>query len=261
MRRELAFLLALWKANLSSAVEYRAAFFSQVVGMMLNNAVYFLFWVLFFDRFKAVRGWGLNDMFLLFGIAAAGLGLAVFLFGNVLTLSDLIAGGRMDYYLSLPRPALLHALAGRGIVSGLGDVLYGVISVSLAGNWGLDTAGRFVLGTLFSATIFLAFHVLVQSLAFWMGNVSGLAAQATNALLTFSIYPITLFDGTAKLLLFTLIPAAFIGAVPAAFVRAFSWATLLELAAAALGFVSLAGFVFHRGLRRYESGSAIQVEV
>ncbi len=78
---------------------------------------------------------------------------------------------------------------------------------------------------------------------------------------TFSLYPITLFDGTAKLLLFTLIPAAFIGAVPAAFVRAFSWSTLLQLMAASLAFMSLAGVVFHRGLRRYESGSAIQVEV
>jgi ABC-2 type transport system permease protein len=261
MRRELTFLLALWKANLLSAMEYRVAFVSQVVGMMLNNAVYFLFWVLFFDRFQQVRGWGLNEMLILFGVVAAGFGLGVYLFGNALTLADVIAGGRLDYYLSLPRPVLLHALASRSIVSGLGDAVYGLISFALAGHYAPDAVGRFVLGALLSATIFLSFLVLTQSLAFYLGNATQLSAQATQAIIAFSLYPITLFDGTAKLLLFTVLPAAFMGAVPAEFVREFTWSALAQLLAAALAFLSLALTVFHRGLRRYESGSAIQVEV
>ncbi len=261
MRRELTFLLALWKANLLAAMEYRVAFISQVVGMMLNNAVYFLFWVLFFDRFQQVRGWGLNEMLILFGVVAAGFGLGVYLFGNALTLADVISGGRLDYYLSLPRPVLLHALASRSIVSGLGDAAYGLISFALAGHYTPDAVGRFALGALLSATIFLSFLVLTQSLAFYLGNATQLSAQATQAIIAFSLYPITLFDGTAKLLLFTVLPAAFMGAVPAEFVREFTWSTLAQLLTAALAFLSLALTVFHRGLRRYESGSAIQVEV
>ena len=74
IRREFIFLLALWKANLLAAMEYRVAFLSQVVGMILNNALYFIFWVLFFDRFQEVRGWGLDEMLLLFGLVATGLG-------------------------------------------------------------------------------------------------------------------------------------------------------------------------------------------
>lgn len=54
----LKFLFAVWKANLQSAMEYRASFLSQMIGMMVNNAIYFLIWVIFFDRFKEVRGWG-----------------------------------------------------------------------------------------------------------------------------------------------------------------------------------------------------------
>ncbi|MCL4835806.1 MAG: ABC-2 family transporter protein, partial [Caldilineaceae bacterium] len=68
MRKTLSFLLSLWKTNLLSAMEYRAAFLLQVGGMMLNNAVHFLFWVIFFDRFKEVNGWGLMDMLLLYGL-------------------------------------------------------------------------------------------------------------------------------------------------------------------------------------------------
>ena len=58
MKRELTFLLAPWKAKLLATMEDRVSFISQVVGMMLNNAVYFVFWVIFFDRFKQIRGNG-----------------------------------------------------------------------------------------------------------------------------------------------------------------------------------------------------------
>jgi ABC-2 type transport system permease protein len=88
-----------------------------------------------------------------------------------------------------------------------------------------------------------------------------IAMQASNAMITFALYPLTLFDGTAKLILFTVLPAAFIGSVPAEFVRAFSWEQLGLMSAAAAGLLALAIFVFYRGLRRYESGSAIQVQV
>ena len=48
--RELRFLIALWKASLLSAMEYRVAFISQVVGMALNDAVYFIFWIIWISR-------------------------------------------------------------------------------------------------------------------------------------------------------------------------------------------------------------------
>tara|TARA_B100001123_G_scaffold280134_1_gene312094 strand:- start:493 stop:744 length:252 start_codon:yes stop_codon:yes gene_type:complete len=82
-----------------------------------------------------------------------------------------------------------------------------------------------------------------------------------NAVIIFALYPLHLFDGTAKLLLFTVIPAAFVGAVPAEFVTEFTWRNFLMLLGATLGFCFLAYAALHLGLRRYESGSGIQVEV
>lgn len=261
MRRELTFLIALWKANLLAAMEYRVTFLTQVIGMMLNNAVYFVFWVIFFDRFKEVRGWGLGDMFFLFGVVAASFGLSMFLFGNISDLANVIANGRLDYYLSLPRPVLLHVLASKSVSSGLGDFSYGVLSFIIARQFAPDTILRFIVALVLASLIFMSFLVIVQSLAFWIGNAALLSQQALNAMVTFSIYPLTLFEGSTRLILFTIIPAAFIGAVPAEFIRSFSWLTLGELVAAAVILLVLALALFHRGLRRYESGSAIQVQV
>ncbi len=259
--RELQFLVSLWKTNLASAMEYRVAFISQSIGMILNDAVYFLVWIIFFDRFQNIRGWGLTDTFLVFGVSASAFGLAGLLFGNVFNLAEIIMRGRLDYYLSLPRPTLLHVLASRTVPSSAGDFLYGFISFIASGQFTLSGLGRFCLGVLLATATFIAFLVIVQSLAFWLGTGGSFTALAANAMVTFALYPITLFDGMARFLLFTIVPAAFMGAVPATFVRGFSWMLLGQMTLAAAGFLALAIFLFQMGLRRYESGSAIQVEV
>lgn len=259
--REIKFLLAVWKANLQSAMEYRAAFLTQAVGMILNNSIYFLVWVLFFDRFKDVRGWGLTDMYVTFGITASAFGLVSILFGNSFNLGDIITRGRLDYYLSLPRPVLLHTIASHSVASGMGDLTYGFISFALSGAFTWDGLARFVFAVLLSAAVFAAFLIIVGSLAFWIGSSTYLTNLALNAMITFAIYPITLFDSTTKLILFTLIPAALMGAVPAAVVRAFTWNDLLILLAGAAILLGASLLIFHTGLKKYESGSGIQVEV
>lgn len=259
--RPLKFLFAVWQANLQSLMEYRVAFLSQMIGMMLNDFMYFAIWIIFFQRFKDVNGWGVGDMYVTYGVLASAFGLVALLFGNAFTLSEIINNGRLDYYLSLPQPVLLHAIASRTIGSGMGDFTYGFLSYALSGQFSWDGLLRFILATLLAATVFVAFLVLVQSLAFWMGVISNLTNLLVNAMITFGIYPSTLFDNYAKLILFTLIPAAFMGVVPASFIRAFSWQTLAEMLAGAIIFLFLAITIFRLGLKRYESGSAIQVEI
>ena len=259
--KEIKFLSALWKNNLSAAMEYRAAFISQSIGMILNDGVYFLVWIIFFDRFKDIRGWQLTDMFMVFGVSAGAFGLAGMLFGNAFNLGDIIVNGRLDYYLSLPRPTLLHVLASRAVPSGFGDFLYGFISYFASGQFSPGGLGRFILALLLATVVFVSFLVIVQSLAFWLGTGGAVTDIAINAMVTFALYPITLFNNSAKLILFIVIPAAFMGAVPAGFVHSFSWSSLGLMSVASVGFLAMALLLFHLGLRRYESGSAIQVEV
>jgi len=259
--KELKFLLAIWKANLLSVMEYRVAFLTQVIGMMANNFIYFAIWIIFFNRFKDVRGWGINDMYITFGVLASSVGLVNLLFGNAMMLSDIIAKGRLDYYLSMPRPVLLHTITSRMAAHGMGDFTYGFVSYALSGQSTWDGFLRFILATLLAAIVFTSFLVLIQSLAFWLGMMSNFSALALNALLTFGIYPITLFDNYAKFILFTIIPAALMGAVPAEYITKFTWQSLAEMLIGAVAFLFLAVTVFNVGLKRYESGNAINIEV
>jgi len=259
--REIKFLLAVWQANLQSVMEYRVSFITQVFGMMFNNFIYFVIWMIFFDRFKEVRGWGINDMYITYGVIASAFGLVSVFFGNSFVLGDIINNGRLDYYLSLPRPVLLHAVSSRMISGGVGDLTYGFISYAASGQFTGTGFLRFILAILLAAVVFASFLILVNSLAFWAGIVSSFSNLMVNAIITFGIYPITLFDNYAKLILFTVVPAALMGAIPGEFIRAFTWQTLAQLLLGATIFLGLAITVFKLGLKRYESGSAIQIEV
>src|ERR1041384_2834938 len=88
MLKEFRFLIAVWKTNLLSNMEYRAAFLSQAIGMMLNNFLYFTIWIIFFQRFKDVRGWGIGHMYVPYGILASSFGLMNLLFGNALNFGE-----------------------------------------------------------------------------------------------------------------------------------------------------------------------------
>jgi viologen exporter family transport system permease protein len=77
--------------------------------------------------------------------------------------------------------------------------------------------------------------------------------------ITFSLYPEPLFGGVLRLVLFTLIPAAWVGYVPADLARHASASQLLLLASAAAGYLAFAAVMFQRGLRRYASGSRFAV--
>lgn len=257
----ISFVGAYTKANLQMAMEYRTSFLTQVVGMVLNDAIWVFFWWLFFDRFEVVAGWGVQEVMLLFAVLTIGFGIGAGLFGNALRLSHLIAEGHLDYYLVLPKPPLLHLLVSRTHVSAWGDVLFGFLIYGASGYVSWRTFFLLLAAGLLTATLLVSFCVIVHSMAFWLGHSEGLAGQLFEVLVAFAGYPEAIFTGVARVLLFTLIPAGFISAAPVRLVASFDIWYLLGY----LGFVTLlvivASVFFHRGVRRYESGNLVSLRL
>jgi ABC-2 type transport system permease protein len=248
--------------NLASAMEYRASFISQILGMFLNNGIYFIFWLIFFDRFGTVRGYNIGEIYLLFAIVAFSFGLAHMFAANTgANLAYLIAQGRLDYYLVFPRNLLLHVVFSRMSVSTIGDVSFGLIAYLFTGRFHPLEIALFFLTSLFAAAIMAAFAIIAGSLAFYLGNAQYASQQMTQSMVTFALYPNTLFSGLARLILYTLIPAGFVGAVPVNIIRGRDLTLLLALIGAALVMWGIATTLFYASLRRYESGSAININV
>ena len=259
LRNYIGLAAAYTRLNLNAQLEYRGAFLSQVVAMFLNDAVWVVFWALFFTRFPVLRGWNVNDVITVWAIAAAGFGLAYAIFGNGLQLASLIAQGQLDVWMLYPRALLPHMLLGRMTATAWGDALFGYVVYIGFVRPDLTHFLLFVGLSLSVALLFVGFSVLSGSLSFFMGNSAGLTEQWRFAMLTFSTYPAILFEGGVKVLLYTLIPAGFITYLPIQALRELSLVHAALALLGALGVLAAGVGVFYYGLRRYESGNLMEM--
>ena len=81
-----------------------------------------------------------------------------------------------------------------------------------------------------------------------------------GALTMFSTYPMNIFNGVVRILLFTIVPAGFISFVPLQLLQHFSWPLFCAMIGFTLLFVSIAVGMFNLGLRRYESGNLLGMQ-
>lgn len=257
IRRLLRFVWESWKLNLAGAMEFRLSFLLTAGMMVVNNVVWIIFWGLYFRRFPVINGWELQDVMMLWAVAAGGFGLMAVLFGNAMRIANLVATGQLDIYLAQPKPVLLNVLISRMSVSAIGDILFAFLIYAAFGDKSLPGLLKFALALLLATMIFIFFTVIVNSLAFWLGNTEGLSFQLFNALLTFATYPTGIFRGLGKLVLFTVIPAGFISYLPIGLLRGVDSAFLAGGIGMTALLTALGIVLFYRGLRRYSSGNML----
>ncbi|HWW85338.1 MAG TPA: ABC-2 family transporter protein [Vicinamibacterales bacterium] len=253
--RNLTFIRALVVTNLKATLALRGAFAIQVVFMMLNNFTFFVFWWVLMGRVTTLRGWHIGDIELLFGMVCVAFGLTVTLAGGVRHLGRFIDEGDLDTLLTQPKSVLVYALGVRSQPSGVGDFLSGLMFIVWSGQVTRSSWPLVLAGIIAGAIVLVASGIVFYSLAFWMGKVETVARQMWELLITFSLYPEPLFGGALRLVLFTLLPAGFVGYLPARIVRAPSMANVALLAFGTAAYLVFAVQVFERGLRRYASGS------
>ena len=247
-------LLATFRSAVAEAAANRGALLSQMAVMALNDLVWVLFWVLFFERVGEVRGWETDTILLLQAVLTTGGGIALGVLGNARRIGSMALVGELDAVLTLPVPPLAHVLASRVVPVNLGDTAFGVALFLVAGDPTPRRALVFAATSLLAGALLVAFLVLAGSSAFWMGRGEG-GDMGFHGMLMTAAYPVDAFAGVAKGVLYTVVPAAFVASVPARLVEDPDPALGLTMVAVTALFAALAWLAFTAGLRRYASGS------
>ncbi len=257
VKSNLAFLSALYRRELASALEYRFNFVVQTVGMVLNDAFWLLFWLIFFEKFGSVNGWQFKEIIMLNSVLAGSWGLTVVLFGNWKDIAKFIENGSLDYYLTLPKNVLLHLLV-KMHYSGMGDLVYGLgLSFFVVQK---SQILLFVLLFLSASLTILGFGILIGSITFYLRYFEQMARTAREVFLTFSFYPFSIYSGFTRFFLLFIIPAGFVGGIPVELLTSFSWKWFILQIAVSLFFFIFSIWFFYHGLKRYESGNVIAMK-
>jgi ABC-2 type transport system permease protein len=260
-RSHLRLFAAHFRYNLAAAMEYRGSFLLQVFGMALNNTAFIAFWSVIYTKAPRIGDYGFRDVMFIWALASSCFGFAHICFGNIRQVSRLILQGDLDTYLLQPKDVCLNLISARSVVSAWGDLGYGLILYLTV--YGIEP-GRLALflaftisGGLLMGSVILSAHTLT----FFIGDASAIARLVTEFLISFTVYPESIFRGTARGLIYSLIPAGFIVYAPLKLMQAFSWPGLGLLLAVDAGYVALSYWFFRRGLRRYESGNLIGTRI
>lgn len=246
--------------NLKTKLEYRLDFVLGIAATLLQQLVGIAFIGIVFMRITDVRGWGVYEVALIYGLAGAARGINEFLFDNVWYMSWIyVREGKFDHLLHRPVQPLFHLLADRVETHGIGSLALGltITFVSWA-NLGIPfTAGRvaFLAVILLSgAVIHFAINLTITSISFWLIDMRHLLSTIDS----FSFlgkYPITIYPRFIQTVITWILPYAFVAFFPAALIIGKAGYVGMGLASPLVAAAALAGsiWVFHRGLSVYES--------
>ena len=249
------YLAALLATNLRAGFgDPRQAIF-QAALMLVNNLIFLVTWMLYFERFPDLRGWGRADVAMLYGVSAFGFGLAIALAGGVRDLARIIADGSLDVHLGRPRHPLPSLLMSRSVPAGFGDVASAVVIWLWLAERSLADLPLLVLLSTAAGTVMLATVAMSQCVVFWWPGVLRLAEQFWEVIVMIAVFPQHVFGPAVRLVLFTVLPVAFMSQMPVEAVREGDPLKMLAVLAAALVYGALAVAVFDRGLRHYASGN------
>jgi len=248
-----------YKVNLQSAMEYRTSFLTQAGFMFINDIIWVVFWIIFFNKFPSINTWSFRDLMLMYIVITASWGLIGVFFGNFRMLAEIIRDGQLDFYLSLPKEELSHVLISKSKFDAFGDLLFSIVLAIIFLSLGQIPFA--ILLIILSATILLSFMIILGSLSFYIGSSVEIANQGQMGILSIASYPFSAYTGYVKLILLFVIPAGFVSGIPVELIKSFSWQWFLGMVIVAIVLLTIALIMFKRGVKKYESGNLINIRI
>ena len=238
----------------------KASFLTNVLFMILNDASFILQWIILYSLKDNVGGYTLNQVMILWGLAASTYGFSHFFFAKATSLSDIITNGKLDAYLVQPKNVLISAITSDVSPAALGDMAYGIIMLFASGIT-LTKFFLFILFTITGGIIVTSMAVILGSLSFWISRADMIADTGNGLMINFSTYPDGIFKGITRVLFFTIIPVGIANYMPIWIITKFNFGLTIIVLSVTFFIAFIAFFIFYKGLKRYCSSNLMIAKI
>lgn len=259
-KNQLRVILLSLKYNIMREMTNRVSFLTNVLFMILNNATFLIQWLLLFHLKSDIGGYDLNEVMVLWGLAASTYGFAHVLFQKAFGLPSLIIQGKLDSFLVQPKNVLLSVITSATNSSAIGDLVYGFLIIIIF-KFSITNFLLFTLFTFLGGFIMAAFAVITGSFSFWIVRGDLLSENLNNVIINFGTYPDSIFKNGVRLLLYTIVPVGFVVYQPLHIILNFNLGAMLGVLAFTIGICLLAFFLFYKGLKRYTSSNLMSARI
>lgn len=244
-------------------MEYKGDFVVGIIGFFLVQLSNLMFLWIVFTQIPNLAGWSIYEVVFIYGLSLIPKGIDHFFFDNLWSIGFFIVRkGDFDKYLTRPINTLFHVLVEKIQIDALGELVMGIalVCVSAPGieaEWSTFRIIAMIFMIPFVTLIFTGVKTITSSVAFWTkrsGNITFLFYTFSD----FARYPATVYNRFVQNVITYIIPFALTSYYPALYIIK-GENPLFNLGMPVLAAVVLMGigiFVWHKGIRAYESAGS-----
>jgi ABC-2 type transport system permease protein len=243
-------------------MQYKMDFIASSITYGLIMVIDYLLLSLILYRFDHVKGWGIYEIGLLYGIASVGISLYRMFAPEIHDFERYMIHGEFDSLLIRPVSPLFLLLSRNLDLNRIGGVFQGILILGVS-LWGLYRHGSLTLlliiylpiSLITAMIICLSLGLMTATVAFWIQQVKELQVFTIYAPYNAANYPINIYPAWLKALFFTVIPVAFVNYVPVIYLleKGGKWYYLILSPAVALLLFFISLSFWNIGIRHYHS--------
>ena len=168
--------------------------------------------------------------------------------------------GEMDRYFLRPVPVLFQVIAETFQPEGFGEMIVGVVMLSICGNlidvtWSFGMILMLVVAALFGAIIITSIKIICSSFAFRFKR-SGQLLQIVYGFISYTRYPLAIYPKFIKIILTFVFPFALVISLPIEVLLYNEYSPYLLcliIVLVAIFFLVISIFIWILNIRKYES--------
>jgi ABC-2 type transport system permease protein len=208
------------RAALRAQLQYRANFWTTLMGGVAYQGTQLLFLGVLLSKFDLIAGWGFPEIAFVFSMRLASHALYVVPFGSLMMTDFIVREGDFDRYLLRPVSPFLQLLTREFRLMSLGDGVLGLGALIIFGlqapvDWTAAKLVYLILAVVGGSLVETGIQTFFCGLSFLATSTFSLRIFADDSITRFSGYPLTMFGRGVFYGLCTVFPMAFISFLPA----------------------------------------------
>ena len=219
MKRYLKLYFTYVKRSIITRLEYKRDTFISILNFTISNVASILSIYFIMQSIPSLKGWSMAQLGFLYGFSMLPVALDHIFCDDLWTVAYFkVREGDMDRMFIRPVPVLFQVIAETFQLEGLGELLVGIVMLSICGgminvSWSFGSILVLIVATIFGAVIITSLKIIFASLAFKFKS-SGPLLQVVYNFINYTHYPVSIYHTAVRFLLTFIFPFALIISFP-----------------------------------------------
>lgn len=248
---------------IKSKLAYKVDTIIGIFSFLFINIISFSTIYLTISSIPSLNGWTIANVAFLYGFGLIPKSIDHIFTDNLWMLAgEGVKRGIIDRYLVKPMNPLFLLIADDFQYDGFGELILGIILICSFGgsqniSWNFSNISALVICCFVSIFLFTAIKLIYASIAFWTKRSIEIL-NSVYYLSEYTKYPIDIFNKAIKVILVYIIPFSLVMYYPIVYLIDGKniWLLTLIIVGVVTLFSSLGYFLWHQGLKRYESAGS-----